>query len=32
MAGVLITVLVVDLGGWLATRSVVNQAPRSVLN
>lgn len=30
--GVLGTVLIVGFGGWLATRSVVNHPPRSVLN
>jgi putative ABC transport system permease protein len=29
--GVLLTVLVVTLGGWLATRSVLNHPPRSAL-
>jgi putative ABC transport system permease protein len=32
VSGVLVTVLVVVLGGWLATRRVVNQPPRTVLN
>jgi putative ABC transport system permease protein len=31
IAGVVLTVVIVALGGWLATRSALNQSPRSVL-